>query len=402
MAATVVNGSANGSANGRLHLGLGLALLVSLVAFALLQGEPAPPRPYDPSSTAANGTRALWLWLEAMGLQVEELTTPAASLPAELRLIFVFPNQQPYSAAEADQLARWVQAGGTLVWVGPSASDEALIARFNIEPGPPVDALFFTVGQVQPLFPDLNEGIQLTGQAATLDLSKSPQSIPVLATQDGQVTLALQPFGQGKIWQLSPYHGLTNGELREASQATLVPALLRGVAAGSLVFIDTYHLFGSGATAGASIQSLQDWLYLTTTGWATLFALLVTFLYLLLNGRRLGKPLPAQAEVRPREAAEYVIAMANLFRRAQRRAAVAQHHKQRLKRTLGRSLRLSPARDDPAFLQQLEPATAQWPAEDQTELITLLRRLDEQLDERTLVQTVSQVDTLLARHKQGR
>ncbi|MCE7982758.1 MAG: DUF4350 domain-containing protein [Caldilinea sp. CFX5] len=388
-----------GRATGRIQLFLALGLLVVLVAFILVQGEEQAPTPFDPSSTAPTGLRALWLWLETMGYTVERNDGATFAIPPESALLFVYPNQQVYSDDEAEQVRRWVNDGGTLVLVGLTLPEEALRTRFPVETGAPVNALFADVDQQQPLFPDLAEPIALTENVPTLDLSNAPTVISILATSDGQTTLALQPLGDGVIWHLSLYHSLTNEQLRDPSQATIVPALLRHVPAGGRIVFDTYHLFGPNLTADLAIRSLQDWVYGTALGWATLFMAVVTLLFLALQGVRLGPPLPTREELRRREAAEFVTAMANLLRRGQQRAFVATHHKRRLKRALGRALNISPDLADDAFLRQVQQVDDRLSTEEKQQLTAIFQTLTGAADESTLIKTISQVDPLLARYQ---
>lgn len=395
-------GASAGHAGGRIQLWLALALLVVLVSFTLLQGEPRAPRPFDPTSAAPDGLRALWLWLGEMGFVVERNDGAAFAIPDDCAVIFVFPGQHEYSSAEAADLRAWVATGGTLVLIGPTPFDDALTDAFQVEPGPAADGLVIEVEQRQPLLPDLAMPLRLTNNASTLDLSSAPAAVPVLTTASAQVTLAIQRIEQGGVWHLSPHHSLINEQLRDPAQATLVPALLRHAPAGSRILLDTYHLFGPDVSPDNGITSLQDWLYRTAMGRALLFALVVTLLFLFLQGRRLGPPLPTPEESRRREAAEYVTAMANLLRRGQQRAFVAAHHKRRLKRAIGRTLHVSPDLDDAAFVRQVQHNNTTWPPEDVQPLATLLRTLDGDSPERDLTQAVSQVDKVLERYKRNR
>jgi hypothetical protein len=388
-----------GRATGRIQLFLALGLLVVLVAFILLQGEEQAPTPFDPASTAPSGLRALWLWLEAMGYTVERNDGTTFTIPPESALLFVYPNQQSYSEDEAEQVRQWVNDGGTLVLVNHTLAENALRSRFPVEYGATITALFTNVDQQQPLFPDLAEPIALTDNVPILDLSNSPTAISVLATSEGQTTLALQPLGDGVIWHLSLYHSLVNEQLRDPNQATIVPALLRHVPPGGRIVFDTYHLFGPNATATLEIRSLQDWLYGTALGWATLFVAVVTLLFLALQGLRLGPPLPTREELRRREAAEFVTAMANLLRRGQQRAFVAAHHKRRLKRALGRALNISPDLADESFLQHVQQVDDRLSAEEKQQLATIFQTLTGTTDEQMLIKTVSKVDPLLARYQ---
>lgn len=390
-----------GSTGGRFQLLLAVVLLLVLVTFIVLQGEEEATQPFDPASAAPTGLRALWLWLEAMEYTVARNDGATFAIPDNCAVIFVFPTQQPYTTKEAYQLKQWVAAGGTLVLVGPTPLDQALLDAFRVETGASLSELLVDVAQQQPLLPDLAGPIRLSSDAPTLDLSRAPAAISVLMSADGQTTLAVQQWQQGVIWHVSLHHNLTNAQLRDPAQATLVPALLRHAAPGSLILFDTYHLFGAAASADNQIRSLQDWLYRTPLGWAVLFALAVTLLFLLLQGRRLGPPLPTREELRRREAAEYVTAMANLLRRGQQRAFVAAHHKRRLKRTLGRALNVSPDLADPAFLRQVQQVDDRLAADEFQNLTTIFQTLDNPTNEQVLTKTVSQVDPLLTRYRRG-
>jgi hypothetical protein len=149
------------------------------------------------------------------------------------------------------------------------------------------------------------------------------------------------------------------------------------------------------------VQTLQEWLYYTPWGWALLFGLVVTAVVLLLQGRRLGPPLPAQAAVRRREAAEYVVAMANLSRRARHRDVIAQHHKRRLKRLVSRRTHIDAGLNDNDFVQQLAARTPHSPTTGTeataAQVRAALQGLDQATDERTLIEAVAAVDTLVKR-----
>lgn len=380
----------------RIQTLLALALLGCLLVMAFFLGEPTTPVPFDLNSPAADGLRALRLWLGEMGYQVMSERQPTFAVPPDLDLLFIYPNQEPYTEAEAKTLADWVAQGHTLVIVGLTFADVQLQTTFQVRLDAGQPDLAWLLAQQQPLLPDAPMTQAGTGAAQVLNLTEAPAAVAVWATQKGEVTAAVQQFGKGVVWHLSLHHALTNEQLREPAQAMLTPALLRHVPEGGKIAFDTYHLFGPmSTTETAAIQSLQDWLYRTPTGWATLLTVGLVLFYFVQQGRRLGPSLPAQAEVRRREAAEYVIALANLLRRARQRAVVAQHHKQRFKRTIGRLLQISPDLEDAAFMQRLQEADPRWNAEEQQQIAVVLQTLNETANERKLVQTVAEMDKLL-------
>ncbi len=149
-------------------------------------------------------------------------------------------------------------------------------------------------------------------------------------------------------------------------------------------------------TREGEITSLQDWLYRTPVGWATLFGLGATLLYLFLQGWRLGPVLPARNEVRRREAAEYVQAMACAPPpRPARRDAVAQHHKRRLKLNVGRTLHINPTLPDREFVQRLQENDATSHAPQAATINRLLHNLDLDPNEGALVRMVAEIDQII-------
>jgi hypothetical protein len=247
---------------------------------------------------------------------------------------------------------------------------------------------------VQPLLPDAPAAWPLLEAGRPLALGKPGQAVPVLIAGDDQPSAAVQALGQGVVWHLSPLHGLVNAHLRDRNQAALLPALLRQVPDGGLVVFDTYHL--AADTAEPAIASLRDWLYRSPAGRGVLLATCLVIGFLFQQGRRLGPPLPNVAESRRREAAEYVRAMAALYRRSRQRPAIARHQKRRLKQGVGRPLRIAPDLPDDQFVAQLAQAAHRYRASDVAAIAALLRRLDQEQEERSLVLTAQEVDRLLA------
>lgn len=382
-------------------------LWVSLVLFALLivavvarDRLATPERPYDLDSRGPSGLLAFRTWFQEMGYRVETTGNRSFALPDGADLLFVYPNQELYRHDEADALADWVAAGGTAVLIG--VDDPELLVEFAYGYGAPNLDLGTDVHQVQPLLPEAPVRFPQVRINRPLDLADAPAALPVLATGDDRPTAAALRRGKGLVWLLSRRHGFLNSDLLATQQAAIVPALLRTVPDGGTVVFDTYHLFGPRLDAGAApIASLQEWLYGTPLGWATLFVGLALGLYLLLQGRRLGPALETVSPQRRREAAEYVVAMASLQQRAHLGASVARHHKRRLKVALGRSYRVSPNLADAQFVDRLRTLDGPLSDEHWADLRRLLAALSDHPAESRLVELVAEVDAWVARRPGG-
>ena len=375
---------------------IGAALAAFILAFTLIRGVDAGETPYDLNSTGPAGLHALRLWLVGMGYQVAETGAQQFAIPTKANLLFVYPNRLPYREGDAVIARRWVEDGGTMVLIGPAARDAALVAAFHVS-----TALYGSFSdhsrQVQPLLPDANGEWIHFNAGDSLDLTQAPQAVAALATSNGRVTVAVEQLGSGTVWYFSPDHDFTNESLRDEDQAKLLPAVLRTVPKGGMAVFDTYHMFGQ-IPGTAQITSLQDWLYKTPLGWASVFAVGSLLLYLFLQGWRLGPPLIENTMERGREAAEYVAAMASLQRRARLGNAVAQHHKNRLKTGLGRRLHIPADLPDDEFMRRLSQTDYAIPSVDLQTIDRLLHQYATDSTDTRLVSLVVTTDELLNRY----
>jgi hypothetical protein len=250
--------------------------------------------------------------------------------------------------------------------------------------------------QVQPFAPDgaAEYLAEWTVEDAILDLEDAPAAVPLLRSGTGEVVMAVQTVGEGVVWHLTPGNAFANGGLAAENQGQLLPPLLRHVPPGGVVVFDTFHQFGL-IRVGEQIRTLQDWVYRTPWGWATLFAVAATGLFLVLQGRRLGPPVVTWSERRRREAAEYVEAMALLSQRAGLAADVAAYQHQRLKRGLARRRPLDPDLPDATFVDRLAASEPPLTPEQAAEVAQTLRALQAKPSAAQLPTLAARVDELL-------
>ncbi len=374
---------------GRAPLLLG-GLLALLVVAAALRSEPEAP--YGLESSGPQGLRALRLWLDELGYEVDAVYGPEFAPPDDGDMVFVYPSVTPYTEEEAAALRGWVSAGGTLTLIAPLHYDP-LTSAFDFSAGPTEAS--DPIRQAEPLLPDL---------PAVLELDSGPrdgiwvaeQSVPVLNSGWAEL-VSVRQIGGGTVWFLSSDFAFTNEQLHDEHRAALLPALLRTVPPGGRIYFDAYHLQQPPPDAPVEMgyANVTDWLWRNPAGWAVLYACAAALGFLLLEGRRLGPPLPAPAELRRREAAEFAAAMAQLRRRAGQRDVVAAQVKRRLKRALAAPLHLNPQLPDAEFVARLGEGD-RWSAEQRAGAARLLAALDGHPDETALVRLAAAADDLLA------
>ncbi len=333
--------------NWQMFLLVGLFLL--LLVAALLRGNITTGQRFDPDSPEPSGLLLLQEWLREMGYTVTTTGQRRFALSLHQHLLIIYPGEERFTQSEADSFFEWVEAGGTAVIIGHADSKLRRLLNYDTVPGYIGEALT----QRQPLLPEATEPFDRSGRP--FDLTEAPRTVAVLASEKGS-ELSVLSRGAGWVWLVSEQLTFTNSELSDdRAQAQLIPVFLRTVPTRGTVVFDTYHLFGPDLLSGAGpIESLKDWLYRTPSGWAAIFLLLLGGGWLLLSGRRLGPPLELKTQGRRREAAEFVVAMAGLQRRARIRDNLAHHQRYRLKQSLGKPWRIRPSLPDAEFLRQLQ------------------------------------------------
>ncbi len=318
-----------------LYLFLAILLIIGGMLLARQLSSIRPP--YHPQSKAADGTLVLWRWLERMGYQVRRLPETPAKAPPQADMIILFPGNDPFSARDAEMLYDWAAAGHTLVLAG-FRLEIAISRQFGVASSVSTeDMLKPYLFQDIPLLPQAPSALKSPVlQNSGLDISDAPGALPVLNHHAGnKITypaVAVQAVGQGVIWHLAPQAAPTN-EALQGEMGSLIPALLRTAPEGGVIYMDIYRPFVAAEKAPAPARGPGLLMTILTTAWgrALVLAGALLLLFLLLQGRRLGPPLPAQQTIRRREASEYVVAMARLKRRARQRHAVARHQSQRLR-----------------------------------------------------------------------
>lgn len=340
-------------------------------------------------SAGPAGALGLQRWLQELGYNAVNFEYTAWELPDEAAALFILaPRMERISDEQAQEALRWVRNGGTLVLVQPAPpgafnsnalldaleatvviSDAAEIAP-NATPVQP----FFTSPPVLSVPVNADSALQL----------RRDDYLPLLTTRLGDTLVGLQE-GRGYIYLASSIYPFTNDGLREPGSAALVLNLLARVPAGATVLFDEWHHGYNTPPTLRRVALNQGW------GWAVLYAVLVTVLYIVLTGRRFGRPVPLRADVARRSSAEYVQSLAMLFRRAGKRRYVLDHYHQQLKRRLARPYGFVPPANDATFVAELQRYRA-LDNEQAARLATLLGQLRDGDGEDQLVRLVQAAD----------
>jgi hypothetical protein len=184
---------------------------------------------------------------------------------------------------------------------------------------------------------------------------------PLLVAPDGRAVAVRKPYLAGQVLVLPSVDPFTNEGLRDESTARFVFRLLDAAVPppGTAAFDESHYRERS--PEGDPVQSIGGLLRETPAGRAAVYGAVLSFLFLLLAGGRLGPPLPPLGAMAPtRTMFEQVQALAGLYRRAGQLPALRRHFVEHFGRTVA-SARLPAPRQAAAeqALGQIERATSE-------------------------------------------
>lgn len=349
---------------------------------------------YSSHSANPSGTLALYEWLDAIGYRVQRIENSAFNIEDDTHILFVFEPTETIDNAEAQYVMNWVAKGNTLILAegnqfGESGLLQALKANLSSLNGQVSHAAI-----QQPLVDGMpSSNVQVNADTA---LSPNRSDFVQYLSAEGKPLLISFALGKGTVWLSSAPNLFTNDNLNVPANAALVPALLDSAGRRSYVAFDEYHL---GIRSDDSKNSLLSLIYATPWGWGLIYAAGVLFLYLALNGRRFGRVIPLPQQIVKRSASEYVVSMAQLFRRAGKRGMIMNHYRHSLKRRLGRPFHLNPEIPDDQFVNLIARLRGDI---DRDALQLILRSLiRSRVSERELVNLAQQAVTLGERNSKN-
>jgi hypothetical protein len=383
------------------------ALIASgIVSYLNQPGENGFGPRYSTYSADGDGTLALYRWLASLGYRVRRVESVPFSPAGDLDALFVVAPTVSYAADEAGRLVAWVRDGATAVVALEWGADQdallrALGARLEALPAEgsgaastarlaPAQPLLLAppVGALAPL---PVAGVRLDEADSVTYLTAGPRREPVLVGRR---------LGRGLLFVLGAPAVLSNAYIQRADDRRLPLNLLAGLRAGATVGFDEFH-------HGVQVQTAQDagdLLFSTPLGRALLYGGVILLGFLLLSGRRLGRPVVERVPP-ARSIAEYIVSLGALFRRSGARAdalaiivrdftheVAGAYHVREVVDGVGGARSLVDALSDRGLLG----------AADADELLKLLEPVpDRALDEGVLVRRVRALDAVRATLRRG-
>jgi hypothetical protein len=377
-------------------VGLFLALILFIALGPGRQPQPTEPAQTTTHSSAQEGTLALYNWTRALGYDSRRLEYRAFELDEPDAALIVLNPREPINRTQSRAMLDWVEQGGTLIFADDRTAifggSNALLDDLQFDTG--VYSTTQVIEQAAPSQPALDQpptGTALV-QTGRMLLPNRDDYVKLLGPADALLIAGIK-HGNGYIYLSATTYPFTNEGLRDPENAALVLNMLRRVPAGGRIQFDEYH---QGFFTPPSTGKI---LFGTPWGWAAAYAVAAIALYLILSGRRFGRPVPLKEELARRSSAEYVESMADLFQRSGKREYILRHYHSALKRALARKDGINPQLDDAEFVRELARAR---PVNEDELLAHLSRLRSGKPSEAEFVRVVSEADALAEGIMRGR
>jgi hypothetical protein len=315
--------------------GLFLVMLIGLIVIPPADERQAPLTVY---SAEPGGAKALRLWLEALNYPVTTIEGDRYTIGRDVRTVLLLAPTQQIGSAALDELERWTRQGGRLV-IGTDSV--AIGGRLQLPTvGSQTDEVLRRFGLA--LRPIVGVTSAIPAEPGRID----PAIQTVAVTPSFEIILGdraddARPLLVGRDPKDDARRPILAASVHDEASARLALSLIGPAGRGQVAFDELHH--GFGALDRRHIYALlleQSW------GRAALLAAGLVLIFLLLRGRRLGRPVPVFLD-RGRSLGELVTSQASLFRAGGKRAFLAEHLAQQLRRDLTQELGLpSDASDD--------------------------------------------------------
>ena len=290
---------------------------------------------------------------------------------------------------EAKEIQDFVNTGGTLIATGEDQDLDHLFGVFGLKlrelpkwqefsqrisdesffPGHPVDEIrVHTDFVIEPL----------------------EREVAVLYGTEDEAMIVTFRDGKGRAFFIASGYLFSSSGLRNnENNAMLFYNLMLTLPRNARIGLAEWGYYT--VESNKSSDPIAALVFRTPGGLGAVYICLTLFVFLMLRGRRFGKPLDVRERNR-RLSSEYVHAMTDLYQKGNTRLWILKHIRERFRADLGNRWRVNPNLDTQAFLEELARRGAMNGSEGLTELVTDLE-LTSNISEARLLDLAKRVET---------
>ena len=280
------------------------------------------------------------------------VTKIEAAQPARLErldVLFLWQLHRELDEKEIEEIHGFVEDGGTLIVAGDHESLNSLLLDYGLEMRKASNALETSRRiPIEPIFPNrpVNEIYSSTDYA----IQSSERDIAPLYGQDEDYSIVTFGEGDGRAFFISCSDIFYRNGLRDNRNSTFLYNLMTTFPHRARIGLaeDYYYAVGSASEANPVMYLLFN----TAGGLGVVYIGVIVFLFLILRGRRFGKPLTLE-ETHRRVSSEYVHAMTALYQKGNTRHAILKQIRDTFRSNLAARWHINPNLETVSFVEEI-------------------------------------------------
>ncbi len=334
--------------------------------------------------------------LRALGFRVTEISIDEPARLNRLDVLFLQQLNKALEEGEIEEIHKFVAEGGTLIAAGDTSTLDSLLFDYGLEMHETLKTLETSQRiPVAPVFSDrpVDEIFSKTEYA----FRSIERDITPLFGRGTDYSVVTFREGDGRAYFISCPFIFDDFGLGDDRNATFLYNLMTTLPRRARIGLaeSRYYAFGSTDAADPLIHLL----FKTPVGLGIVYVGLIIFLFLVLRGKRFGKPLAVE-EAHRRFGSEYVLAITALYQKGNTQLAVLKQIRDAFRTDLAARWDINPKLETASFVEEI----AKRKPIDADELRELLKRLEphEEISEAHLLSLAKQVEAFYDKEKIGR
>ncbi len=338
----------------------------------------------------------LYQILQKLKFRVAEIS---AAYPARLDrydVLFLHAIDKAPTEKEVRDIQDFVNTGGTLIVAANNKALDGLFSAYGLELQELTDRLEFSQRIPEDsLFPE--QPVDEVRTRTDFAIEVIGHEVAVLYGREDDATIVTLRDGEGRAYFIVSDHLFSKNGLQHSRNATFLYNLMSTLPRNAHIGLAERRYY---TLETKPPNPFVAFVFRTPGGLGAIYICLTFFIFLVLRGRRFGKPLDAQEKNR-RLSAEYVHAMTALYQKGNTRMEVLRHIREKFKADLGARWRVSPNLETTIFLEELALRGA---VDEDGELRNLMADLDASVNisEARLLDIAQRVETYRETAKIGR
>lgn len=327
------------------------------------------------------------------------VTEISAAKPAHLDrydVLLLHDIAKAPTETEVQEIKNFVNTGGTLIVAGENQALGQLYSAFGLELQALTKKLWHSRRiPAEPLFPEYPVDEVYTGTDSAI--TPLAREVDLLYGKENNAVIVTLRDGEGRAYFIASDDLFSRYWLLDSGNAVFLYNLMSTFPHNARVGLAVRRYY---TIETKPPNPFVEFVFRTPGGLGATYICLMLFLFLVLRGRRFGKPLDAQGQNR-RLSAEYVHAMTALYQKGNTRLEILRHIRERFKADLGVRWRVNPNLGTSTFLEELALRGA---VDEDDELTNLMADLDSfvNISETRLLDIAQRVEAYRETEKIGR